>query len=202
MSINLDDIYFEKLEKYVGKELNIFKEKNEIEFYADVEIQYILEEKDKIYSFYIVERGKRSKLAEYFSEKEMKQELALTIKGLFGEKIDYNILEKCRNIKNLEEGKKLMDMYVESEYYSIMNPEAMKINLENGEEEYRYSIYFLNNNEKKYIEKNIDVSFAFFRFCNEARSLKRSLKNMKEYEIIFEDKIEKRKLYGLIIHNI
>lgn len=193
MSINLDDIYFEKLEKYVGKELNIFKEKNEIEFYADVEIQYILEEKDKIYSFYIVERGKRSKLAEYFSEKEMKQELALTIKGLFGEKIDYSNLKRFRNINSLDEGKRLMSIYVESEYYSIMNPEIMKINLENAREEYKYNIYFLNdNNEKKYIEKDIDISFAFFRFYNEARSLKRHFKIIKEYEMIFDDSIENK----------
>ena len=193
MIICLNDIYFETLEKYVGKKLDIIKGENTIKFYDDVEIQYILEEKDKIYSFYIVERGKRSKLAEYFSEKEMKQELALTIKGLFGEKIDYNILEKCRNIKNLEEGKKLMDMYVESEYYSIMNPEIMKINLENAREEYKYNIYFLNdNNEKKYIEKDIDISFAFFRFYNEARSLKRHFKIIKEYEMIFDDSIENK----------
>ena len=196
----LDDVYFEKLEKYVGKKLKIFKGENEIEFYDDVEIQYILEEKNNIYSFYIVERGKRAKLAEYFSEKEMKQRLAITIKGLFGEKTDYSNLEKFRNIKKLEEGKKLMSIYVEPEYYSIMNPEVMKINLEEGKKD-RYNIYFLsNNNEKKYIEKNINISSAFFRFYNEARRLKRYLKRMKEYEIIFEDKIEKRKLYGLIIY--
>ncbi len=151
MSINLDDEYLKKLEKYVGKKLDIIKEENEIEFYEDVEIHYILEEKDKIYSFYIVERGKRSKLAEYFSEKEMKQELALTIKGLFGEKIDYNNLKRFRNINSLDEGKKLMSIYVESEYYSIMNPEIMKINLENAREEYKYNIYFLNDNNEKNI---------------------------------------------------
>ena len=190
----LDDVYFEKLEKYVGKELNIFKRENKIEFYYDWEIHYILEEKDKISSFYIVERGKkRSKLAEYFSEKEMKQELALIIKGLFGEKIDYSDLKRFRNINSLDEGKKLMSIYVESEYYSIMNPEAMKINLENAKEEYRYNIYFLNDsNEKKYIEKNIDISFAFFRFYNEARSLKRHFKIIKEYEMIFDDNIENK----------
>jgi len=193
MSINLDDEYLKKLEKYVGKKLDIIKEENEIEFYEDVEIHYILEEKDKIYSFYIVERGKRSKLAEYFSEKEMKQELALTIKGLFGEKIDYNNLKRFRNINSLDEGKKLMSIYVESEYYSIMNPEIMKINLENAREEYKYNIYFLNdNNEKKYIEKNIDSSFAFSRFYNEACYLKWHFNIIKEYEMIFDDSIENK----------
>ena len=193
MIICLDNIYFEKLEKYVGKKLDFIKRENEIEFYEDVEIHYILEEKDKIYSFYIVERGKRSKLADYFSEKEMKQELALTIKGLFGEKIDYSNLKRFRNINSLDEGKRLMSIYVESEYYSIMNPEIMKINLENAREEYKYNIYFLNdNNEKKYIEKDIDISFAFFRFYNEARSLKRHFKIIKEYEMIFDDSIENK----------
>ena len=41
MSINLDDEYLKKLEKYVGKKLDIIKEENEIEFYEDVEIHYI-----------------------------------------------------------------------------------------------------------------------------------------------------------------
>jgi len=193
MIICLDDIYFETLEKYVGKKLDIIKGENTIKFYDDVEIQYILEEKDKIYSFYIVERGKRSKLAEYFSEREMKRELALTIKAFFGEKTDYGDLKKFRNISSLEEGKKLMSIYIESEYYSIMNSEAMKINLENAEEKNRYNIYFLNDNyEKKYIERNIDISFAFFRFYNEARSLKRHFKMIKEYEMIFDDSIENK----------
>jgi len=148
MIICLNDIYFETLEKYVGKKLDIIKGENTIKFYDDVEIQYILEEKDKIYSFYIVERGKRSKLAEYFSEREMKRELALTIKAFLGEEIDYSKSKEFDNIKNLEECKKLMNRYIEREYYSIMNPEAMKINLE--KEKDKYNIYFLNNNRSRY----------------------------------------------------
>ena len=191
MIICLDNIYFEKLEKYVGKKLDFIKRENEIEFYEDVEIHYILEEKDKIYSFYIVERGKRSKLADYFSEKEMKQELALTIKAFFGEKVDYSKSKEFDNIKSLEECKKLMDKYIEQEYYSIMNPEVMKINLEKEKE--KYSIYFLNdNNEKKYIEKYIDISFAFSRFYNEACYLKWYFNIIKEYEMIFDDSIENK----------
>jgi len=201
MIICLNDIYFETLEKYVGKKLDIIKGENTIKFYDDVEIQYILEEKDKIYSFYIVERGKRSKLADYFSEREMKRELALTIKAFLGEEIDYSKSKEFDNIKNLEECKKLMNRYIEREYYSIMNPEAMKINLE--KEKDKYNIYFLNNNnEKKYIEKNIDISFAFSRLYNEACYLKWYFNLINEYEVIFDDKIEEEKLYGLIIHNI
>ena len=82
MIICLNDIYFETLEKYVGKKLDIIKGENTIKFYDDVEIQYILEEKDKIYSFYIVERGKRSKLADYFSEREMKNLLSQNVSWL------------------------------------------------------------------------------------------------------------------------
>lgn len=203
MSINLDDIYIERLEKYVGKKIKIFKKENEIEFYYDVEMQYILEEKDKVYYFYSVERGKRSEIAKYFSEKEMKRRIAINIKGFFGGTIDYNNLEKFRNIKNFEKGKELMSLYMEPEYYSIMEPKAIKINLEQGDNDDTYNIYFLSNkNEKKYIEKNADISFAFFRFYAESYYLKRSLKRMKEYEAIFEDKIEEKKLYGLIVRNI
>lgn len=203
MSINLDDTYFKKLEKYVGKKLEIFKEDNEIKFYADWEMHYILEEKDNIYSFYKVERGKRSKLADYFSEKKMKQRLAINLKGLFGEgeKIDYSKSREFNNIKKLEDGKKLMAIYIEPKYYSIMNPEAMKINLDKEKE--KYHIYFLNDSgEKQYLEKNINISFAFSRLYNEACYLKRFFNKIKEYEAIFDDKIEEEKLYGLIIHNI
>lgn len=115
-----------------------------------------MEEKNNIYSFYVVERGKRSKLAEYFSEKEMKRNLAINIGGLFGETIDYNKSEEFNNIKDLKEGKKLMELYIEPEYYSIMNPQALKINLEQGEKQNTYNIYVLTNrnrNEKRYIEK-------------------------------------------------
>ena len=198
----LDDIYFEKLEKYVGKKLKIFKGGNEIKFYDDWEIHYILEKKEEIYSFYQVERGICHKPTEYFSEKEMKRHLALTIKALFGKKVDKSKAKEFRNIKNLEAGKKLMELYMEPEYYSIMNPQALKINLEQGEEKDTYNIYFLNDrNEKKYMQKdlNTNTSSVFFRLYNETLYLKTSFQRVKEYELVFEDKLSEEEFYDLVI---
>lgn len=193
----LDDAYFETLEKYVGKKLRIFtEEENRIEIYDDVEIQYLLEQKDNVYSLYIIERGKPSKEADFFSEKELKQQFALIMKGLFGEPPDYSNLKPFYDIKGFEDGKKLIMQYGDPQYYSIMKPEPMKINLE--KEKDTYNIYFLNNKkEKAYIEKNADAPFALFRLYTASLSLKRHFKIRREYERVFEEKLENKEMYGL-----
>ena len=55
----------------------------------------------------------------------------------------------------------------------------------------KYNIYFLyDSGEKKYYEKGINVSDAFFHLYYDAFLFKRGIKHIEEYQILFDDKIE------------
>ncbi len=192
--MDIDDIYIEQLKKYLGENAKIFRREKGIEVFhtRDIEIQYLLENTEKGYALSLIERGvKRYTMVEYFleSEKEIKRKLALTLKTHFEEEIDYKKWQGFHEIKNFEECKKQMNLYLEPEYYSIMQPQARKFNLEKEQEQ--YNIYFLyDSGEKKYYEKGINVSDAFFHLYYDAFLFKRGIKHIEEYQILFDDKIE------------
>lgn len=130
MSIDLEKAYFKKLEKYVGKKINIVSNENEIRIIYDVETSYVLQEEKEIFYFYCIQRNERIKIAEYYSEKEMETNFAIAIKVFFSEGIDYSGLEKIEGVVKLSDVNEIMKLHIGESYYSIMNPQKLKINLE------------------------------------------------------------------------
>lgn len=201
MSLNLQKSYIDNLRKYVGKDFKIFEYENRIEVMQDNEIKYILEnDLNNCYRFFFLERGQSFEIEKYFSEQEMKRKFAISINGLIGEKIDYKNGERFEEAKSIIEVEKLMDLYIGKEYYSIMNAQKMKINLEKNREN-EYSIYLLGENgEKQYKEKNLDAPFVFFRFYSEALFLKVNVQRIDKYQVLFNDTLSSQEKYDLIAY--
>lgn len=198
MSINLEKVYLKKLEEYVGKTLNIVSNESEITVIYDVETSYVLKEEKLFYSFYCMQRNECIKIAEYHSEQEMKKKFAIAIKGFFGEEIDYSGSEEMEDTEKLSDVNKIMKSHIGERYYSIMNPQKLKINLEQKEAN-KYNIYLLGaDGECDYIEENEEAPFVFERFYNEAIYLKVILERIGEYELIFEDKLSEQEIYGIV----
>ncbi|SHK19029.1 hypothetical protein SAMN02745163_03389 [Clostridium cavendishii DSM 21758] len=199
MSLNLDSLYISNLKRYVGGELKIIQGKNNIKIIHDNELQYRLENKiDNSYSLFYIERGKRIKIAQYSSELEMKRKFAIAIRGLIGKKISYKNGDDFENAQNIIEVERLMRLHIGKEYYSIMNPEKMKINLEFNNNN-RYSIYLLHQNgDKIYKEQNEEPPFIFFRFYSEALFYKVMTERIDSYEIIFADILTNQEKYDLL----
>ena len=200
MSFDLEKSYIEKLKKYVGKDFNIVESENRIEVIQDGEIQYILEKNLKSnYVFYCVERGRKIVIGEYFSEIEMRRKFAIALNGFLGEKINYSNGDEFQEVQGITEVEKLMNLYVGKEYYSIMNPKKMKINLEE-EGKGKYNIYLFGKSGLKiYKEKNLDAPFAYFRFYSEALYLKVTIERINKYEKVFNDILESKEKYELIV---
>lgn len=198
MSIYLEESYIEKLEKYVGKKLNIVQKEKEINVIADAESQYVLKEEDDHFSFYSIQRNQISIIDEYYSEEEMRRMFAITMRGFLGKEIDYSRAEEMEKVEDISEVERLMGLYVGNEYYSIMKPEKKKINLEiSGKNE--YNIYLLKKNEERsYIEENLEAPFAFLRFYNEALFLKTMLERIEEYQVIFKETVSEEEIYRII----
>lgn len=199
MNINFEEMYLEKLQKYVGRKLNIIQKENEIKIIYDVETSYVLKENhNKQYSFYSIQRNELMEIAEYYSEEEMKREFAIAIKGFFSEEIDYSGANKLETAKEMSVVKGVMESQIGNEYYSIGQSQEMKINLEQkGENE--YNIYLLGTNgERNYIEENLEAPFVFVRFYNEALFLKVMKERIEEYQEIFNEKLSEEEIYNIV----
>lgn len=199
MNINFEEMYLEKLQKYVGRKLNIIQKENEIEIIYDVETSYVLKENhNKQYSFYSIQRNEIMEIAEYYSEEEMKREFAIAIKGFFSEEIDYSGSDELETAKEMSVVKGVMESRIGNEYYSVGESQEMKINLEQkGENE--YNIYLLGTNgERNYIEENLEAPFVFVRFYNEALFLKVMKERIEEYQEIFNEKLSEEEIYNIV----
>ena len=110
-----------------------------------------MQEEKEIFYFYCIQRNERIKIAEYYSEKEMETNFAIAIKGFFSEGIDYSGLEKIEGVVKLSDVNEIMKLHIGESYYSIMNPQKLKINLEEKGSN-KYNIYLLGpNGECEYI---------------------------------------------------
>lgn len=119
-------------------------------------------------------------------------------KSFFSEGIDYSGLEKIEGVVKLSDVNEIMKLHIGESYYSIMNPQKLKINLEEKGSN-KYNIYLLGpNGECEYIEENEEAPFVFERFYNEAVYLKVILERVRGYEAIFEDTLSEKEIYDII----
>lgn len=193
MELNLDIQYINNLDKYTGKNIQLKSIGNGIEIYYDFEIQYRLIAKSlNDYEFQTIERGKVIRSIEFHSELEMKRNLALIVKGIFDNRIDYSVSDVFEELseENLKELTILMNTHVEEDYYSIDNPERWRINLEPTNQNGKFNLYILlSSNVKVYIESDIGTKRAFKRFYNEAIYFKENMKRINLYQEIFDDRL-------------
>ena len=126
----------------------------------------------------------------YISEVDMKRNFALWLKSNFSENIKYPFSGKFREVTSVEELRILMQQYADEKTYSINDPKEEKINILKSEDG-QYSIFFLDKNGKKYIlEKETENPFVFKRFYNEVTYYGETMRQIREYEEVFEDKLE------------
>lgn len=129
----LDRSYLEKLKVYLGKDVNISDNDNEIRVYVNAEIQYFLRKNGQRYILYMQERGKEIEEKEYMSEVEMKRNFAIWMKNIFSEDIKYPFSSKFREVRNVSELKNLMHQYANERLYSVNDLAEEKINIEQNE---------------------------------------------------------------------
>ena len=166
--------YIECLKIYLGTKTNIVFDEQTIKVYIDCEIQSVLKEDDSNYILFIVERGNKRKIKEYKSEIEAKRNFAIYV----------------RRIKDTLELRSKMIKLTDEKWYSINNLVEDKINILKDEAGV-YNILFINRNGKKYlIERDRKVPDIFEKFYREVLYYRDIMKQIVEYEKVFNDKIE------------
>lgn len=184
------DNYLEKLKEYLGKDIKILDNESEVKVYVDAEIQYFLRKKEQQYILYMQERGRETEEKIYRTEIEMRRRFALLMKNVFGKGMKYPFAEKFRNVESISALEELMEQYTEQNLYSVNNLKEDKINISENENGL-YNIFFLDKNGNVYImEKDRKAPFVFKRFYNEVVYYGETLRQIEEYERIFEDKLD------------
>ena len=170
--------YIECLKIYLGTKTNI-----------DCEIQSVLKEDDSNYILFIVERGNKRKIKEYKSEIEAKRNFAIYVRRMLNDN-ESTVASEFNGIKDTLELRSKMIKLTDEKWYSINNLVEDKINILKDEAGV-YNILFINRNGKKYlIERDRKVPDIFEKFYREVLYYRDIMKQIVEYEKVFNDKIE------------
>lgn len=181
--------YIECLKIYLGTKTNIVFDEQTIKVYIDCEIQSVLKEDDSNYILFIVERGNKRKIKEYKSEIEAKRNFAIYVRRMLNDN-EFTVASEFNGIKDTLELRSKMIKLTDEKWYSINNLVEDKINILKDEAGV-YNILFINRNGKKYlIERDRKVPDIFEKFYREVLYYRDIMKQIVEYEKVFNDKIE------------
>lgn len=181
--------YIECLKIYLGTKTNIVFDEQTIKVYIDCEIQSVLKEDDSNYILFIVERGNKRKIKEYKSEIEAKRNFAIYVRRMLNDN-ESTVASEFNGIKDTLELRSKMIKLTDEKWYSINNLVEDKINILKDEAGV-YNILFINRNGKKYlIEMDRKVPDIFEKFYREVLYYRDIMKQIVEYEKVFNDKIE------------
>ena len=181
--------YIECLKIYLGTKTNIVFDEQTIKVYIDCEIQSVLKEDDSNYILFIVERGNKRKIKEYKSEIEAKRNFAIYVRRMLNDS-ESTVASEFNGIKDTLELRSKMIKLTDEKWYSINNLVEDKINILKDEAGV-YNILFINRNGKKYlIERDRKVPDIFEKFYREVLYYRDIMKQIVEYEKVFNDKIE------------
>ena len=181
--------YRECLKIYLGTKTNIVFDEQTIKVYIDCEIQSVLKEDDSNYILFIVERGNKRKIKEYKSEIEAKRNFAIYVRRMLNDN-ESTVASEFNGIKDTLELRSKMIKLTDEKWYSINNLVEDKINILKDEAGV-YNILFINRNGKKYlIERDRKVPDIFEKFYREVLYYRDIMKQIVEYEKVFNDKIE------------
>ena len=181
--------YIECLKIYLGTKTNIVFDEQTIKVYIDCEIQSVLKEDDSNYILFIVERGNKRKIKEYKSEIEAKRNFAIYVRRMLNDN-ESTVASEFKGIKDTLELRSKMIKLTDEKWYSINNLVEDKINILKDEAGV-YNILFINRNGKKYlIERDRKVPDIFEKFYREVLYYRDIMKQIVEYEKVFNDKIE------------
>ena len=181
--------YIECLKIYLGTKTNIVFDEQTIKVYIDCEIQSVLKEDDSNYILFIVERGNKRKIKEYKSEIEAKRNFAIYVRRMLNDN-ESTVASEFNGIKDTLELRSKMIKLTDEKWYSINNLVEDKINILKDEAGV-YNIFFIDRNGEKYlIERDRKVPDIFEKFYREVLYYRDIMKQIVEYEKVFNDKIE------------
>ena len=193
MVSNFDEIeYIGQLEQYIGTNLKYEIINHLIKMYIDNEIYFTFNSINL--NIYLYERDIKIELAHFETEKLVKANFAMLIRNSLKNGNNYINPEEIEKCSNLEELKRICKIHLNEQYYSIGSVQAGKVSIIlDGE----YEILLGTANKNYSIERDSDTEYIFSRFYNEVSYYVSFLKNLKDYEVIFNENFSEEEIMKL-----
>lgn len=193
MVSNFNEIEFiGKVEQYIGTNLKYEISNHVIKMYIDNEIYYTFDCNNM--NIYMYERGTKIELSHFETEKLVKANFAMLIRNSLNNGNNYINPEEIEKCSNLEELKLVCKNNLDEHYYSIGTVQIGKISIIfDGE----YEILLGTANKNYSIVRDSDKEYIFSRFHNEVIYYVSFLKNLKDYEVIFNEKFSEEEIMKL-----
>lgn len=186
--------FINNLERYVNKKVDYEVVDDVLRVYADNESYYDFDWRHKKLDMY--ERNVKKEIGCWNTEKVSKVNFAMLMRNVFQNNNDVlpHELDEC---ECLDELNLVIEKYVDKKYYSIGCAQKGKISIifDDG-----YEISYSTNNHKYIIDKDTDEKYIFQRFYYEVIFFALFMKDLKQYETIFNETFSEEEIVNLIGH--
>lgn len=187
------NIYISKLEEYIGKKIRYEIFDHEIRVYVDSEVYYDFDCSSMKVDMY--ERNIKTEIGIWKTEKVSKVNFAMLMRSVSKNVKDDVVpheIEKCDSLDNL---KFVFENYADNEFYSIGSAKTGKVSiiLDND-----YEILYSTNHRRYIIDKSSDKKYIFGRFYYEVTYYTSFMKNLRDYEAIFDETFSEEEIVNLI----
>lgn len=181
-----------RLELYIDKKINYKIFDNVLKVYMNNEIYYNFDCGNMKADIY--ERNIKTEIGSWNDEKVAKVNFAMLIRNAFktnNDTLPYE-LDECDSLEKLS---LVVEKYIDKKYYSIGSSQIGKISiiLDND-----YEILYRTANQKHIICKDTDEKYIFGRFYYEVTYFDSFMKDLKVYEIIFNETFSEEEIVHLI----
>lgn len=185
--------FISRLEQYIDKKLNYEITDNVVKVYVNNEIYYNFDWGHMKADMY--ERNVKTETGRWNAEKVSNVNFAMLMRTVFKNDKDNTMPHELDECDSLDKLKLVIEKYADKKYYSIGSVQLGKISIILDDD---YEILYRTDNQKYRIDKDSDKKYIFGRFYYEVIYFSSFMKNLKDYETIFNETFSEEEIVNLI----
>ncbi len=187
--------YVNGLERYLDEKIDYEILGNWLKVYVDNEIFYAFDWSDNKIDIY--ERNIKTEIGSWNTEKEAKVNFAMLMRVSFKNDKDNTMPDEIKECDSLDKLECVIEKYLDKKYYSIGSVQNGKLSIISDD---GYKILFRTDNKKYRIDDDIytDTKYIFERFYYEVFYYALFVKNLNDYEEIFNETFSEAEMINLI----
>lgn len=186
-------MFISRLEQYIGKKFKYEIIDQVIKAYIDNEVYYVYDCINMKVDMY--ERNVKTELGIWGNEKVSKANFAMLMRNAFKNGKDDILPYELEQCDGLEKLRLIFEKYLNKEYYSIGSVQTGKVSLVLQD---NYEILYGAGNQTYSIDGDSDEEYIFSRFYYEVTYYTSFMRNLKDYETIFNEKFSEEEIISLI----
>lgn len=185
--------FISRLGQYIDKKINYEIVDYTLKVHVNNEVYYNFDRCHMKVDIY--ERNVKTEIGSWNSEKVANVNFAMLMRNVFANDKGDTIPRELDECDSLDKLKHIMDTYADDKYYSIGSAQMGKVSIIVDED---FEILYRTNNRKYRIDKDTDTKYIFGRFYHEVACFSSFMKNLRDYELIFDETFSEEEVVNLI----